>query len=313
VDIKELQSFCMVGRLRSFSKASQALGIGQPAVTKHIHRIEAEVGKTLIERGTRPTQLTPAGLELFRLSTPLIEGLIRFTQTERQQAAIPPVVIACTHGFMNELLLRSVQSFRIVEPHQPVRIKLGTKQDVVSMVASGVADFGIAPSPDRLKALNFSPLVASERVLITPRDHELLRQPLTSLAEIARYPLILLGYMTQTRLLIEEAFKEHGASYEVAVELDSMDMVKRYVELGLGIGIGHKIALDAEDSVNLGIISLSGFLPSELVGVTTSRSRPVPEAAAKLIEHMKLKLKKTAKPAEPENIRPTRAARKGRR
>lgn len=302
MDLKELQSFCMVARLRSFSKASQSLGIGQPAVTKHIHRLEAELGKSLIERGTRPTQLTPAGLELFRLATPLVEGLLRFARNERQQATLAPVVVACTHGFMNELLLRSVQSFRVVEPHQPVRIKLGTKQDVVSMVTSGAADFGIAPSPDRLKALNFAPLAASERVLITPRDHELLNRPLTSLAEIARYPLILLGYMTQTRVLIEDAFKEHGVAYEVAVELDSMDMVKRYVELGLGIGIGHKIALDAEDSVNLGIVPLSKFLPSELVGVTTSRSRPLPEAAAKLIDHMKQKLEKTvsrqaAKPA----------------
>jgi DNA-binding transcriptional LysR family regulator len=67
------------------------------------------------------------------------------------------------------------------------------------------------------------------------------------------------------------------------VEIDSIDMVKRYVELGLGVAIGHSIALDPGDARHLGIVKLSGFLPSELVGIVTSKRRRLPDAAQEFI------------------------------
>jgi len=294
MDLKELESFCMVARLRSFSQASQALKIGQPAVTKHVRRLEDQLGKALFQREARPVQLTAAGAHLLRLAQPLVEGIRDFSEPPAARAARTPVVLACTHGFMAEQLLDAVKRFRDRHPHTPLRIRLGTKPEVTAMVMAGKVDFGIAPSPDRLKSLSFLPLAASERVVMTPRDHALLARPLRSLDEIAGYPLILLGYRTQTRVLLEDAFREQGLAYEVAIELDSMDMVKRYVELGLGIGIAHRIALDHADADALGILSLSAFLPSELVGIVMRRDRRLAAEAEEFVEEIRAGLRTAA-------------------
>lgn len=291
MDVKELESFVMSAQLRSGAKAARALGVGQPTITKHIHRLETELGRNLFARGQRPMQLTAAGAELLRLVAPLIEGIRDFTLRGKSPSGDEQLRIACTHGFMTELMLHAVKTFRELRPHQRLHIKAGTQPEVLDMVASGKVDFGIAPSPDNLNSLSFLPLAASERVLITPRNHALLRRPLRSLDEIAAYPLILMGYRTQTRNLLETRFRELGIAYEIAIELDSQDLVKRYIELGLGIGIGLRIVFDPADYQSLGMVSLSRFLPSEFVGISTLRQRVLSEPAQQFVSVITTMLK----------------------
>ena len=82
-----------------------------------------------------------------------------------------------------------------------------------------------------------------ERVLITPSDHALAQKPVESIEQIAQYPLIMMTEGTHTRDLLESEFKRRGISYEIVVDLDSMDMIKRYVALGLGISVGPRLAI----------------------------------------------------------------------
>ena len=100
-----------------------ALKIGQPAVTKHVRRLEDQLGKALFQREARPVQLTAAGAHLLRLAQPLVEGIRDFSEPPAARAARTPVVLACTHGFMAEQLLDAVKRFRDRHPHprlQPV-------------------------------------------------------------------------------------------------------------------------------------------------------------------------------------------------
>ena len=62
-------------------------------------------------------------------------------------------------------------------------------------------------------------------------------------------------------------------SYEVVVELDSMDMVKRYVALGMGISVGPRLAIEPEDLDELAIVSLANLLPVEQAGIVTLRGK----------------------------------------
>ena len=81
-----------------------------------------------------------------------------------------------------------------------------------------------------------------ERVLITPLGHPLLQRPLESLSEISQYPLILMERRTYTRVMLETEFQRRDLAYEVVMELDSMDIIKRYVALGMGISVGPRLA-----------------------------------------------------------------------
>jgi len=293
MDIRELESFCTAAHLRSFSRAAKALKVGQSTVTKHIQKLESELGKELFHREKRPAQLTAAGVSLMRIAVPLIDGLRRFAQAGTGQAETRPIAVGCAHGFMNEMLLKTVRTFRDRVPHCPIHIRVGTKPEVLDMVLNGVVDLGVTPNPDRLSGLAFQPIAASERVVLTPLDHPLLTRPLHSIADLAVYPLVMLGYQTQTRVLLEQAFHQHGVVHEVAVEVDSMEMVKRYVELGLGIAIGHRAALDPEDTKHLGIVPLSPFLPSELVGIVTKKEVELGVNAGEFVSILAVTLKRS--------------------
>ncbi len=163
------------------------------------------------------------------------------------------------------------------------------------MVAEGDVDIGIVPGIERDVDFDFEGLFGYERVLITPPDHPLLAEPLHSLDQIGEWPLILMGRRTYTRGMLEEAFRRRGLSYEIVVELDSMDMIKRYVALGMGVSVGPRLAIDPEDHDELGVVSLANLLPVEQAGMVTLRGRTVSTPAQNFIEVMK----DTLAPADP--------------
>lgn len=282
MEIKELRSFCMVAKLGSISRASEALGVGQPAVTKHIRRLEAEIGRKLFLRDTRPFQLTATGSNLFRMAEPLVEGLVGLSDRAPLSAS-PPVTIAVPHGFIGYVLPEAVRELREVHPLARVRIRSGTKEEAFELVQSGSVDFAVAPDMAGSRRFDFMPLFPSERILITPKDHLFTSQPPRSLKDVARYPLILPRFQTQTRALLESEFRRLGVAYDIAVELDSMDLLERYVELGVGLAVGLRGAAMTEAIIPLGIVSLDRFLPSELVGIVRNRARPLSEYAETLI------------------------------
>ena len=279
MELRELRSFITTAKLRSVSKAAERLGIGQPTASTHIKKLEAEMGTVLFDRIRRPIQLTPSGVALAQLATPLVEGIDALAMNTPATEEQGPVVIASTHDIVSHSLLRVVRTFLRMHPHAHLRIRSGLISEVLGMVAEGEVDLGLTPAPERSADFDFLPLFASERVLITPPGHPLLDEPLTSLDQIAKWPLVLRRRETYTSQLLEVEFQRRGLRYEVLVELDSMDMVKRYVALGMGVSVGPRLAIEPEDRDLLGIVSLSNLLPVERAGIVTLRgkmlSRPI--------------------------------------
>src|SRR3546814_14818753 len=105
----------MVVKLGSFSKASKALVLGQPAVSKHIQRLEAELGRPLLERGLRPLNLTAAGSNLYRMAEPFVEGLAAL-DNRSPQAMIQPITVSVPHGFIGQAIPEAVKDLRSAIP-----------------------------------------------------------------------------------------------------------------------------------------------------------------------------------------------------
>jgi DNA-binding transcriptional LysR family regulator len=111
----------------------------------------------------------------------------------------------------------------------------------------------------------------------------------SSLEEIAGYPLVLLRFQTGTRAPLETDFRRLGVPYEIAIELHSMDLLERHVELGLGLAVGLRGALATEQNLRVGIVGLARFLGSETVGMVQSRSVDLSSGAhdlVKALEHV---------------------------
>jgi DNA-binding transcriptional LysR family regulator len=287
MEIRELKSFAAAARLRSVSRAAEQLQLGQPTVTTHIKKLENEMGVSLFDRVKRPIQLTLAGETLAQLVTPLIEGIDSLAVRTLDLEEEGPVTVASTPDIIPHTMLRAVTAFRTQHPRLHLRIRSRTRFDVLRMVSDGEADLGVMPGPDRAPELEFEPLFVYERVLITPLGHPLLDQEVTSLDEIAQYPLILMARRTHTRDVLESEFRRRGLPYEVVVELDSMDMIKRYVASGVGISVGPRLAIDPEDVDDLGMVSMANLLPVEQAGILTLQGKALSTPARRFIDVMR--------------------------
>ena len=269
MELRELKSFVIAARFRSISKAANEMGLGQPTVTTHIKKLEKELNMVLFDRVTRPIRLTLSGQTIFDLSQPLLDGLDSLAVRTSEAEERGPVTIASTPDIIPHTLLRVVKVFNSLYPNVYLRIQSATRTEVIGMVRTGEVDAGIIQHPDRGEDLHFEPLFLYERVLIAPKGHELLSAPMTSLDSIVQYPLILMARGTYTRHILEEQLQKKGLHYEVIMELDSMDMIKKFVTIGMGVSVGPRLAIEEEDLDHLGMVSLANFLPVDQAGLIT--------------------------------------------
>ena len=283
MELRELKSFVTAAKFRSISKAATDLGLGQPTVTTHIKKLEKELNMVLFDRVTRPIRLTLSGQTIFDLSQPLLDGLDSLAVRTSEAEERGPVTVASTPDIIPHTLLRVVKVFNSLYPNVYLRIQSATRTEVIGMVRTGEVDAGVIQHPDRGDDLHFEPLFLYERVLIAPKGHELLSTPMTSLDSIAKYPLLLMARGTYTRHILEQQLQKRGLQYEVIMELDSMDMIKKFVTIGMGVSVGPRLAIEEEDLDHLGMVSLANFLPVDQAGLITLPGKTLSTPAGQFI------------------------------
>ena len=296
MELRELKSFVTAAKFRSISKAATDLGLGQPTVTTHIKKLEKELNMVLFDRVTRPIRLTLSGQTIFDLSQPLLDGLDSLAVRTSEAEERGPVTVASTPDIIPHTLLRVVKVFNSLYPNVYLRIQSATRSEVIGMVRTGEVDAGVIQHPDRGDDLHFEPLFLYERVLIAPKGHELLSTPRTSLDSIAKYPLLLMARGTYTRYILEQQLQKRGLQYEVIMELDSMDMIKKFVTIGMGVSVGPRLAIEEEDLDHLGMVSLANFLPVDQAGLITLPGKTLSTPAGQFISV----LRDTFAASEPE-------------
>lgn len=291
MELRELKSFVTAARLSSVSKAAVELSVGQPTVTTHIKKLESELKMVLFDRITRPIKLTLSGQTIYELAEPLLIGIDSLATRTSEAEERGPVTIAATPDIIPHTLPKVVELFNTLYPEVYLKIRSATRNRVIELVKSGEIDAGIIQHVGRGDDLDFEPLFLYERVLITPKSHQLLRTPLKSIDPIADFPLILMARGTYTRQILEDQLQQRALNYQVIMELDSMDMIKKFVSIGLGVSVGPRLAIDDNDLGQLGMVSLANFLPVDQAGIVTLPGRTMSNPAKQLLTVMRERLK----------------------
>jgi LysR family cys regulon transcriptional activator len=238
---------------------ANALHTSQPGVSRQLKELEDELGLVLFERaGRRLLGLTPPG----RSVLPIIERLLQeaenlkragadFAQTERGL-----LTIAATHTQARYALPTAVRDFRTAHPQVTLHLQQGSPKLVAQSVIEGQADIGIATEAladyPELVAL---PCYRWTHLVVVPRGHALAQEaegaaPLT-LQRLAEFPLITYEPGYTGRRHIDEAFRRAGLEVEVGLSAMDADVIKTYVELGLGVGVIASVAFDETRDTNL--------------------------------------------------------------
>ena len=238
----------------NLTEVAYTLHTSQPGVSRQIRELEDELGIALFVRaGKRLTGLTEPGSHVL----PIIERLLMESGNLRQagQEFVAQdtglLSIAATHSQARYAMPVAVQEFRIQFPNVRLQLHQGSPKQVGQMLLSGEVDVGIATEAlteyPQLVAL---PCYRWTHSVIVPPGHPLLDAPLT-LEALAAWPLITYDTGFTGRNRIDEAFAQRGLVPNIALAAMDADVIKTYVELGLGVGIVAGIAYDAERDLTL--------------------------------------------------------------
>lgn len=267
-----------VRRNFNLTLVAEALFTSQPGVSKAILEFEDELGFPIfVRRGRRLTALTEPG----RAIMPMIERLLleaeNLKRTGKDFSAQEEgdLTIATTHTQARYTLPRVVQMFRAAHPSVRLSLLQGSPRQLAEMVLRGEADVAVATeSISGVDGLVSLPCFTWHHVAVVPTGHPLAAtkngQPLT-LEVLARYPIVTYATAFAGRTRIDEAFAHRKLVPDVVLAAIDADVIKTYVEAGLGVGIVANIACDATRDPGLVAIDAGHLFGSQVTHLAVKR------------------------------------------
>ena len=252
----------------NLTEAAKALYTSQPGVSKAIIELEEELGVDIFTRhGKRIRGLTEPGravLASVEVIMQEIEGLKRIGKEYAAQDS-GSLTIATTHTQARYALPKVVQAFAQKYPKVRLSLLQGNPKQIADMVLKDQADLAIATeSIAEVNGLVSLPCYQWEHVVVVPHDHALASLKGATLEEIAKYPIITYDAAFTGRNKIDHAFSLRELKPDILLEAIDADVIKTYVELGMGVGIIASMAYDAERDRNLKAIPVGHLFGSNL-------------------------------------------------
>lgn len=272
----------------NLTSVAEALHTSQPGVSRQIRELEEELGIELFVRaGKRLTGLTAPGATVL----PIVERMLMEADNLRRagdnfaRAGSGTLTIAATHSQARYALPTAVRDFRNSHPDVTLHMHQGSPQQVAQMLLDGSADIGVATEAltqyDELVAL---PCYRWTHVVITPPGHPLTALDSLTLQSVAAYPLVTYEAGYTGRGHIDEAFERHGLQPQVVLTAMDADVIKTYVELGLGVGIVAAIAYDEERDRHLTALDARHLFAANMTRLAVRRGSFLRDYAYAFIE-----------------------------
>ncbi|MBI4877574.1 MAG: LysR family transcriptional regulator [Acidobacteria bacterium] len=237
MDLDQLHTFLEIVRLKSFSKAAQTCFRTQPAISAQVRQLEQELNASLFERlGTR-IALTPAGRILADYAEQIL-ALRRQAQdaiNELERTPRGELVIAANEATCIYVLPTVFSEFKRQFPNVQLSVDRSYGGRVVEAVMENQADFGVTQLPVQEKRLEVALIHRDEIRLITPPEHPLAGRDMVQCQDLLPFPL-LMPKTGSTRAKLNAWLELVEEDLQVSMELDSTEMIKRFVQAGLGLG-----------------------------------------------------------------------------
>ncbi len=260
----------------NLTEVAAMLYTSQPGVSRQIRELEEELGVEIFARaGKRLTGLTAPGATLL----PIVERLL--LEADNLKRAGQDFVsrldgrlsVAATHSQARYALPHAVRDFRKLFPQVTLHLHQGSPKQVAEMLLSGEADIGVATEAlAHYQQLVTLPCYRWTHSIVVPPDHPLLEhtEPVT-LQQLAQYPIITYDVGYTGRSHIDDAFEREGLHPNVVLTAMDADVVKTYVELGMGVGIVASIALDPERDRHLRMLDARHLFEINLTRLAVRR------------------------------------------
>lgn len=243
------------------SDAADALYTSQPGISKQIKLLEEELGiEIFVRNGKRIVAITEPGKAILGIAERILLEADNLKQVgqEFQDQDSGQLTLATTHTQARYALPPVVKQFIKRYPKVKLGLHQGNPTQVAEQVLSGEADVAIATESLSLyDGLITLPCYEWHHCVVVPPKHPLLDEKKLTLAKLAQYPVITYDYAFSGRGKIDDAFAAAGITPNIALTAIDSDVIKTYVELGLGVGILAEISFIPERDRHLRKIEAS--------------------------------------------------------
>ena len=276
----------------NLTEVAAALHTSQPGVSRQIRELEDELGIEIFMRaGKRLTGLTDPGRNVL----PIVERLLQEAENLRRagddfaRAGRGVLRIAATHSQARYALPPVVRDFRVNHPEVELTLQQGSPQQVARLLLDGEADIGIATEAlAQYEDLVALPCYRWTHTVVTPLNHPLAeaqrRGEALTLERLAEYPIVTYETGYTGRAHIDQAFKAAGVPLHVVLAAMDADVIKTYVELGLGVGIVAAIAYDEERDRHLSALDARHLFADNMTRLAVRRDAYLRDYAYAFVE-----------------------------
>src|SRR5512145_400659 len=283
--LKQMRAFCEVVRTGSITLAAQNLYLSQPSVTLQIQAMEREMGVTVFERRGPILKLTPDGETLYALAKPLVDGIDGLQENfAAQHGKLDGGELNIGAGESTILYILPEPVKRFVTAHPGIQLKIHneTGRDGLKMLRADEIDLAVGSMLDVPDDITYQPVVTFDPALIVPLGHPLAGHTEVTLEEISQYGLILPPRHLSTWRMVKYVFQQHNLTFKVTLEAGGWEIIKKYVELGMGISIVTDICLTGTEK--LARIPLKQYFPQRGYGLVLRKGRFLSPQARRFVE-----------------------------
>ncbi len=272
----------------NLTEVGNALFTSQSGVSKHIKDLEDELGVELfVRKGKRLLGLTDPGRELMvfveriLLDANNIKNLVdQYSHRDEGQ-----LTVVATHTQARYALPQVITEFKKSFPRVHLKLHQAGPGEIVTMLLNGEADFGVATEAlHDVTRLDSFPYYSWHHAVIVPVGHPLEKiQPLT-LAALAEYPIVTYHEGLTGRAKIDKPFADAGIKPDIVMSALDADVIKTYVELGMGIGIIASMAFNPAKDTDLHLINCEHLFDTNTTYIALRRGHYLRSFAYRFIE-----------------------------
>jgi DNA-binding transcriptional LysR family regulator len=234
-----LQIFCDVARHRSFSQAAAVNGRSQSAVSQIVLQLEQRLGAQLIDRSTRPLQLTPLGRQYYEGCNRIVEQYrelevaLRSAQVEIGASVKVAAIYSVGLGDMGQY----VERFQAMQPGARIHVEYLHPDRVYEKVLDGTADFGLVSFPRKTRELLALPWREEEMVLACAPAHPLAQYRTVAPAQLNGAKYVGFDRDLAIRRRVDRFLREQDVVVDVVMEFDNIENIKKAIEISAGVAL----------------------------------------------------------------------------
>lgn len=258
MEFNQLESFISVVKHNSFSYAAKELYITQPTVSNNIQNLEKELNTTLLNRTSKTISLTDAGEIFYKYAVELINirDKAKYMLSEHTNKLEGEIEITASSIPEQYILPYIIKDFTKIYPKISFSMTHKNSKEIIDDIMEGRLNFGMVGAKYHSDMLEYIDFFEDELVLCVPNNNSypLSEDDYMDMNALFSEKIILRKKGSGTRRLIEHKLSAVGIDLEdlnIVSQIDSNEMIKKMIELGLGISFISKIAVKNEIDLKL--------------------------------------------------------------